>query len=295
MPNGGISLLPEEMREAEEEELKSKTEEKGGKPHELYVPERTPGAPTPEEMKPAGGPAGLPKPQPPKPPPPPPKPKPPEEVVPYKKKPTPGAPPPQQFVKPAPSAKRSLQVSLIPEEVKEKKINVKARQIALGIIAAAVVLVIAGAYFYMMTAISSREGEMAETEEQIEKVKSDIAALRQANPDIFMTEQKLKAAPQLLGSHIYTTKIFEFLEKNTLPRVWYPSYISTDDGQVTLETVAEDMTMAGKQIAQFESSEDVTTLNVNNFQTDTDDLGQVIGTAFDLQLNFVEGFLLPSE
>jgi|GEM_PF-4974815 len=291
MPDGGISLLPEEMREAEEEELKSKPA-KREKPPELYVPGKKPGAPDLESVKPGGPAPQPPKPQPPKPPPPQ-KPKPQETVAPYKKKQTPGAPPPQQFVKPAP--KRSLQVSLIPEEVKEKKLNVKARKIGLGVIAAIVLLIIGGAYFYMMTVISSREGAMANTEKEIEAVKADIGALREANPDLYLYEQKLKAGPELLAHHIYTSKIFEFLEKNTLPEVWYASYISTDDGQVTLEAISKDLSMAGKQVAQLRDLEELGMINVNNFQTEIDDLGQVVGTVFDLQLNFVEGFLLPSE
>ena len=129
----------------------------------------------------------------------------------------------------------------------------------------------------MMTAINSREGEMVSTEAQIDKVKGDIAALRNENPDLYLYEQKLDAAPELLDGHIYTSKIFEFLEKNTLPDVWYTSYISTDDGQVTLEAVSKDLKVAGKQVAQLRDLEDLNIINVNNFQTDVDDLGQIVG------------------
>jgi hypothetical protein len=291
MPNGGISLLPEEMRKKEEEEFARKETTPKKRP-ELYVPGKQEGPKEPESI---GGPtAGPPKPKPPTPPPPEPR-KEPEEIVPFKQRPKQARPePPKRKVPPPP--KRSLRVSLIPEEIPEKKaINIKGRKIALAVIVVIEIIILGGGAMFLSTAIESKNTQINQIDQDIQAVQQQLAGLREEQKDLYIFEEKLNVIDDLLAGHIYTSKVFNFLEAHTLPDVWYESYISTSDGVVNLRAKTSDLKIAAKQIAHIEAQEEVGEVNVNNFQTNVNELGQIIDASFEMQIIFQDGFLLVTE
>lgn len=282
MPNGGISLLPEEMREKEKQELEKKVPEKKGRP-ELYVPEAVAPAAEPEAIKPeAAEPVKeeeIEK----------------EEVIPYKPKPRPKEEEPLPAAKPPIPPRRGLRVSLIPEERIEKRINVTMRKIIVVVIVVVEVLAIAAAWFIISSQTDSKNQKLAQLEQSISQLNADISAVRDQQQELLLFEKKLASISDLLDQHVYTSKIFEFLEKNTLPNVWYSSYISTSDGQVALNANARDLETAARQIAHFETLDQIQKLSANSFQAKISDAGYTEGVTFDLQIIFALDFLLKSE
>ena len=291
MPNGGISLLPEEMRKKEEEELE-KREQAAEKRPELYVPGKQEG---PKEPKSFG--VGQPPKQVPKAPTPPiqkPQAKP-EAIAPFKQRPKQArpTPPPRKQAPPAP--KRSLRVSLIPEETEEKTINIKGRKIGLTITVVIEIIILGAGMFFLQSAIASKNDQINKIGSDIDAVKTQLNDLRTQEQDLYVFEEKLNVMGDLLDSHIYSSKIFSFLEAHTLPDVWYPAYISTDEGVVTLRASTSNLKTAAKQIAHIKAQEEVFQINVNNFQTNIDDLGQIIDSTFEIQIIFNEDFLITNE
>jgi len=287
MPNGGISLLPEEMRGKEEEELKSKEEEKEEK-HELYVPGKEKGAQGAEGLE-LGT---LPTPTPPKSAPPPieKKEKKAVPIVPYKRRPE-GAPEP-----PKPTAappKRALRVSLIPEEEEEKKLNIGARKITLGVMVGIMAALIAAGAFLIWSGTNAKQAEIDKINQDIAGVRAQLDALKQQEAELYTFEKKLEMVEDITLNHVYTTKIFEFLENNTLADVWYDAYLSSSEGKVNLSANTSDLLTAAKQITHFEKQEELMKVEVNNFQTTLNDFNQVTGVGFEVQLIFNDGFLLP--
>lgn len=280
MPNGGISLLPEDMREKEKQELEQGVLQKKEKP-ELYIPERAPEAPEVPEVKPAPAPPKSAEP------------KKPERILPYKPRPRTGAPPPP--VKPPLPPRRGLQVSLIPEETVEKRINTGLRKTMLAVIVVIEVIILAVVWFFVNAQTDARRRQIADFDKSIQDSKSQIEQVRGEQKDLLIFEKKLASMSDLLASHVYTSKMFEFLEKNTVPDVWYESYISTSDAQVSLAVNAKNMQVAAEQIAHLEGLAEIEQINVNSFQTRLTDRGQVANVGFDMQVIFTTDFLLKSE
>lgn len=300
MPNGGISLLPEEMRKKEEEELERKEKAPEKRP-ELYVPGKQEGPKEPESIG-VGAPAspgqGRPPAEPPRveaPAPTPPAPKAePEEVVPFKQRPKQARPEPPKRKGPTPP-RRSLMVSLIPEEEEEKKINIRGRKIALAVIVGVEIIVLAGGAMFLSTAIESKNAQINQIGSDIQATQQQLTSLREEQKDLYLFEEKLNVMGKLLDGHVYTSKVFSFLEEHTLPDIWYESYISTSDGVVNLRAKTSGLKTAAKQIAHIDAQEEVMEINVNNFQTNINELGQIVDASFEMQIIFTEGFLLTIE
>lgn len=292
MPNGGISLLPEEMRKKEEEELERKEKAPEKRP-ELYVPGKQEGPKEPESVGIGAPPAAPPKVEEPTPPPVAPK-KEPEEVAPFKKRPQKDRPEPPKRKGPTPP-KRALRVSLIPEEVPEEKINIKGRKIALVVIVFVELIILGGGAMFLSTAIESKNAQINQFDSDIQATKQQLTSLRNEQKDLYLFEEKLNVMGELLDGHIYTSRVFSFLEAHTLPDVWYESYISTSDGVVNLRAKTSELKTAAKQIAHIDAQEEVMEVNVNNFQTNINELGQIIDASFEIQIIFQEGFLLETE
>ncbi|MDD4995428.1 MAG: hypothetical protein PHW53_03140 [Patescibacteria group bacterium] len=283
MTNGGISLLPEDMKKLEQEELGEKPSKEPEKAPSFHIPGTEPQMSQSEDLGP------LPAPRPPV-----------SQFTSEAKREAPVAPYKQRLSRPGEPSKpppppipqrRSLQVSLIPEEVKEKKQNIKFRKIALG---AVLGIEVACLIVFMLVA----DGFVEAKRQQIEKIDADIAntkaqigTMRDENAEIFMAEKKLNAVNYLLGRHAVPSKIFEFLEKNTLSAVWYESYISTGKGELSLSAAADNLETAAKQIAHLEAMPEVKEIRVNNFENRTDLLGRETGVSFEMQIVFVDGFL----
>lgn len=308
MPNGGISLLPEEMRKKEEEELR-KREQAGQNRPELYVPGKQLGSQEPRSI--GIDQPDLPAERPPKPtpaedmsshqapkPPSPPSSKPTEnqeEIVPFKQRSSQARPTPPHKKQSPVAPKRSLRVSLIPEEKEEKTINVKRRKIGLMVLVVFEIIIMSVGMVFLQSAIASKNDQIKKIDSDIVAVKAQLNDLQNQEKDLYAFEEKLNVMGELLENHVYTSRIFTFLEAHTLPKVWYSSFISTDKGIVTLRASADNLKSAAKQISHIETQPEVFQINVNNFQTNINDLGQIVNATFEMQIIFNEDFLTTVE
>ena len=77
-------------------------------------------------------------------------------------------------------------------------------------------------------------------------------------------KQKDKAQ-ELLNSHIYFSKIFDFFRKNTLKTVFYEKIsINAEESILNLEAVALSFEESAKQLALIKSIKDVDSFEVNS-------------------------------
>jgi len=286
MPNGGISLLPEEMRKKEQEELEREALEENKKP-EFYIPEKG-GKPAKEpEIKATPSRSGESRSVPAK------KFTPVKEEkrevrIPYKPGPRTSDAPPKPPIPP----RKKLRVSLIPQEKAEKGPNTKLRKIVLAVLILLEIVLIVVLVFFVRTQIDLKTQEEQALSQSVESLKSEIESMRLEQQDLWIFEKKLAAMSTLLDGHVYTSKILKFLEKNTLPNVWYSSYISSEGGKVVLEVNAKDMETAAKQIAHFQTFEEIEEANVNSFHTRSAEDGGGGEVGFEMQIIFKQGYLL---
>ncbi|MBU0648503.1 hypothetical protein KJ969_00080 [Patescibacteria group bacterium] len=290
MPNGGISLLPEEMRKKEQEELEREALENKEKP-EFYIPEKG-GKPAKEpEIKPTPPLSGELEPAPAKgfapvreekt-----------EVRIPYKPGPRRADAPP---AKPPIPLRKKLQVSLIPPERTERGPSTKLRKIAFVVLLLLEIILIGALFLFIRAQVDSSTREKLALDQSIESLKSEIDSVRLEQQDLWIFEKKLAAMSTLLPGHVHASKILKFLEKSTLPDVWYSSYISSEGGKVVLEVMAKDMETAAEQIAHLQTFEEIAEINVNSFQARPLEDGGAGEVSFDMQIIFRPEFLLSIE
>lgn len=67
--------------------------------------------------------------------------------------------------------------------------------------------------------------------------------------------QKLDAGKSLLANHVFTSSVFDFLEKNTHPKVAYSSIgYASESHRIDLSAAAGSYAVLARQISVFESS-----------------------------------------
>ncbi len=93
-------------------------------------------------------------------------------------------------------------------------------------------------------------GELLNMEKNI-----DLGMARVQNDQILVSEKKFPAVKYLIENHIYWTKLFKFLEDNTLAKVYYNGFSGDTSGSYTLVARAENIKAAAEQIKAFGSNE----------------------------------------
>ena len=88
------------------------------------------------------------------------------------------------------------------------------------------------------------EKEIAYVQEEAETIKGDYELALEFN-------ERLKISSRFLGSHIYWSKFFSFLESNTLKDVYYQSFAGNINGEYVVPAVTNDVRAISFQSRSF--------------------------------------------
>ncbi|MFA5413396.1 MAG: hypothetical protein WC348_02555 [Patescibacteria group bacterium] len=184
------------------------------------------------------------------------------------------------------STDKKTDITLIPvEEVAVKEKRGKSRQIIL-LVVVAVILAFIGVGAYL--ALKWYENK---TELVLQKVEADLEVMDKKNRELALEkdqaqffQKKLKTADKLLGSHIYWTNFFSFLEKNTVADVYFVNLIGGSDGQVVLSGVAKSYRAMARQIVSFRADDRVSKVSIMSASASVDTEGNVVEVNFDAKL-----------
>lgn len=103
--------------------------------------------------------------------------------------------------------------------------------------------------------------------DQIESLSRQVPVEEQNKVIDFYSQ--LANIKSLLRNHILVSPVFDWLEKNTEPNVYYQVFNwSPTSKKLSLEGIAKTADDFNKQIAAFESNQSVANLNVGNFSVD---------------------------
>ena len=70
-------------------------------------------------------------------------------------------------------------------------------------------------------------------------------------------KKKIDDYNSILGNHKISSNIFDFIEKNTLPKIWFSNFdLSQPANSINLSGEADDMETLGRQIQVFEKKQD---------------------------------------
>ncbi|MFH1534832.1 MAG: hypothetical protein ABIF80_02505, partial [Patescibacteria group bacterium] len=150
---------------------------------------------------------------------------------------------------------QSLDVNLIPDDVLVKlEPKSKLRQLGLAVIIIAVLVGLI--YGYMMYRESKIEGDIQVVVVEIESVEQELNNLGYIRESALVLKKQIDSVSQLLNVHIYWSQFLEYLEKYTLPDVYYKNLAATKAGIVTLSASAVDLATLADQYLIFQNASD---------------------------------------
>ncbi|MEO5927918.1 MAG: hypothetical protein ABIO72_04315 [Patescibacteria group bacterium] len=150
--------------------------------------------------------------------------------------------------------RKSVRVSFLEEQDVRGRVDISRRRFTLILLAILFVALIGGSYWLL-----DRQGQLAgaslsEATSQLAETQQ-TAATHLSNWESFRDlEPRLKSLSGLLNRHLSPSRLFDTLEKNTVPDVYYSSFTLAPDGQLILGATAPTFTSAARQVAAFQTS-----------------------------------------
>jgi len=88
---------------------------------------------------------------------------------------------------------------------------------------------------------------------------------KEMEKQIFVQQKRINDYAPLIKEHKIPSNVLAFLEKNTLPNVWYSRFsVGNKSADITLSGEAESVEIFSKQVSVFEQNEYVTKITVLN-------------------------------
>ncbi|MBI2637949.1 MAG: hypothetical protein HYW88_03540 [Candidatus Sungbacteria bacterium] len=108
------------------------------------------------------------------------------------------------------------------------------------------------------------------------RLKEEIAtAENELDPDLLkkliLISATLENGQKILSNHLISSNIFDFLQRLTHPKVAYQSFsYAYGEKKIELSTTADSFAVLARQIAAYEASEDLASVNFAGLTTDPD-------------------------
>jgi len=116
-------------------------------------------------------------------------------------------------------------------------------------------------YLIFVLKIYLQGQQIKDLDGKIESVGTDVQ--KKQEETVFSLQKKINDYAVMLTDHELSSSIFGFLEKTTLPNVWFSQFsMGTKQGKITLLGVAESMDALSRQTASLEKSEFITKVDL---------------------------------
>ncbi len=182
--------------------------------------------------------------------------------------------------------RKPVRVSFIEEEHASSRINLSRRRFTLGFIAVLFCALFAGSFVLLRW-----QGERAQVNAQAATTRlsatQDASRMRLQEWESYRDlEPRLKSLSDLLERHVSPSRVFDALEANTLPDVYYTSLTLSPDARLVLGTTAPSFESAARQIMAFESSGIARSVQAMGYQARyTPESGALESVTFQLSLS----------
>lgn len=192
--------------------------------------------------------------------------------------------------------RKPVRVSFLDDQSQRPEIDVPRRRFTMVVMAIVFGILLGGGYWMMDWQGRRAQANLEDVNAQITEVESKIEE-RQGNWDSFKDlEPRLTALAQLLDRHLSPSKVFDALEKFTVPEVYYSSFTLSPDGRVVLTTTAPTFETAARQVVAFQESGLVKTIQAMNYQASYDPLsGKLDSVGFIISLTLDPRVLRASQ
>ncbi len=127
------------------------------------------------------------------------------------------------------------------------KVAVTNRLVLGAIILLIEVATLSGGYFLFRSYYDQRKFQFDNLNQAVESIRSKLATLAKDKDSAVAYQKKLSGFKSMLDQHLYWSLFFKFMEKNTMPEIYFTS-VAADGGRVTMNGRAKRMGDIGKQV-----------------------------------------------
>lgn len=189
---------------------------------------------------------------------------------------------------PVPPQQKGIEITLMPEEKGKAEAKAQHSFLILGVFILLSVLLPVLVYVLINFYIQRNNSLIASTESQIQAVGQEIGLYQEEVANVFESQRRLDSAQGLLEKRIYWTDFMTWLERNTLPEVYYKDLTAGENRTIILSAVGADLGSAAHQIVAFEeASQAVKGVDAKSFTTQTK-ANNVKRTNFNITLTLTE-------
>lgn len=159
----------------------------------------------------------------------------------------------------------SPEISFIPEKIIITPKVVKEKKIQLAIFIFLALIIVFSLYLFANFLIEKKTKEIRLLKEELKSIKEENANFYNLLKDISHLERNVSYAEKLFKKHPHFTNLLSFLEKYTLPEVYYQDLSVDLSGKITLPAVAKNLSSMVKQLVVFQSIDEVEEVKFSGF------------------------------
>lgn len=162
--------------------------------------------------------------------------------------------------------RKPVRISLLSaEELLAFQVDVPRRKWTLAVCAVLFLLVIGGGYLLLSARVADARTALGVLNQNLEGTRSEIQVKEQEWSRYRDLQRRLTVLDDLLNNHVVITRTFDFLERYTLPQVYYKSATMSPQGALSLDVTAESYAVAARQLVAFQKSAIVTRVEALSF------------------------------
>lgn len=191
----------------------------------------------------------------------------------------------------------TFEINLVPETIKEEEEYKKKRR-NYFVIVAVLILFLTLIYSIFAGVVAQKRSKIKNIENSIMNVSAEIEQMEKNNEKINEFSKNMKVVKEVLDNHIFTSRAFEFLEKNTLKEVYYSeAQIDAIKNTLSLVAYAGNYATLSKQVLYWQGLEEVELVEVSGVEAvegGGEDEEENLGVSFNINLHLTEKFYLSN-
>jgi len=162
--------------------------------------------------------------------------------------------------------RKPVRVSFVSEEdLRQFRIDIPKRRFTFITAVIFFAVLIGGGVALLSSQLQGAQDGLSSARVQTAHIQQQIAAKQSAWSAFQDLEPRLKALGGLLDSHVSPTRLFDLIERQTLPTVSYGSFSLTPDNKVNLAVTADSLNSAAAQIVAFQQASFISKVDASNY------------------------------
>ncbi|MBP9864739.1 hypothetical protein KBC54_04840 [Patescibacteria group bacterium] len=162
--------------------------------------------------------------------------------------------------------RKPVRVSFVSDDdLRLMRVDIPKRRFTLILVAIFFSILIGGGAYALSIQENAAKAELAKADTQLSDVRRQIKDKQESWLSFQDLEPQLKALGSLLDQHISPNKLFDEIERTTLPTVYYQSMNLTPDRRVVLVTIADSFQSAAEQVAAFQAAPFITSVEASGY------------------------------